>query len=87
MFYTDSTMHEIYVDEGSFDFIYQIPQIICSSLISNVLNFIITTLGLVQGDILKIKNFNVSIIEQKTKEVLKCIKCKIIIFLLLHIYF
>ena len=54
MFYTDSTMHEIYVDEGSFDFIYQIPQIICSSLISNVLNFIITTLGLVQGDILKI---------------------------------
>ena len=80
-------MHEIYVDEGSFDFIYQIPKIICSSLISNVLNFIITTLGLVQGDILKIKNCNLSIIEQKTKEVLKCIKCKIIIFLLLHIYF
>ena len=87
MFYTDSTMHDIYVDEGSFDFIYQIPQIICSSLISNALNFIITTLGLCQSDILKIKNCNINNIGPKTKEVLKCIKCKIIIFFIITYIF
>jgi hypothetical protein len=27
LFFTDSTMHEIYIDKGSFNFIYQIPQI------------------------------------------------------------
>ena len=87
MFYTDSTMHEIYVDEGSFDFIYQIPQIICSSLISNVLNFIITTLGLCQSDILKIKYCNLKVIEKKTKEILNCIKCKITIFFIVTYIF
>ena len=87
MFYTDSTMHEIYVDEGSFDIIYQLPQIIYSSLISNVINFIITTLGLFQGDILKIKNCNINIISRKTKEVLKCIKCKIISFFIITYIF
>ena len=87
MFYTDSTMHEIYVDEGSFDIIYQLPQIIYSSLISNVINCIITTLGLFQGDILKIKNCNINIISRKTKEVLKCIKCKIISFFIITYIF
>ena len=83
MFYTDSTMHKIYIEEGSFNFIYQLPQMIYSLLITNVLNLIITTLGLCQSDILKIKYCSINIIEQKTKEVLSCIKYKIIIFFII----
>ena len=40
LFFNDNTMHQIYEDEGSFNFIYQIPQIIYSSLISGIIIFI-----------------------------------------------
>ena len=87
MFYSDSTMNKIYVEKGSFNFIYQIPQMIYSSLITTVLNYIITTFGLLQGDILKIKYCDLKIVEQKTKSVLKCIKCKIVIFFIIAFIF
>ena len=87
MFYTDSTMHEIYEEEGSFDIIYQLPQIIYSSLITNSINSIITSLGLCQSDILKIKNCNKNISVNKSKKVLKCIKCKIINFFIITYIF
>ena len=87
MFYTDSTMHEIYEEEGSFDIIYQLPQIIYSSLITNSINSIITTLGLCQSDIIKIKNCNKNISVNKSKKVLKCIKCKIINFFIITYIF
>ena len=37
MFYSDSTIHKIYVDYGKFDFIYQLPQMIYSFIISTIL--------------------------------------------------
>ena len=33
LFFTDDTMHKIYEDKGVFNFIYQLPQIIYSSLL------------------------------------------------------
>ena len=51
-FFTDKTMHKIYVDEGLFNFIYQLPQIIYSSLISSVLNTILKLLALSENYIL-----------------------------------
>ena len=41
LFYTDSTMHQIYEDEGGFNFIYQIPQILYSSIISALIGILI----------------------------------------------
>ena len=41
LFYTDDTMHKIYEDQGAFDFSYQIPITIYSSLISLVLNLLL----------------------------------------------
>ena len=37
-FFDDSTMHTIYIENGNYDFIYQLPQILLSSLISIVIN-------------------------------------------------
>ena len=34
LFFNDDTMHQIYEDEGDFNFIYQLPQIIYSTLLS-----------------------------------------------------
>ena len=38
LFFTDDTMHKIYEDEGKFNFLYQIPQILYSSLISRFID-------------------------------------------------
>ena len=46
LFFNDNTMHKIYEDQGSFNIIYQLPQIIYSSLISGVLNILLNFLAL-----------------------------------------
>ena len=54
-FFTDDTMHKVYKDNGVFDFIYQIPQILYSNLICTIINLIVRFLSLSQKDILSIK--------------------------------
>ena len=56
LFFTDDTMHKIYTDSGKFNFMYQLPQIIYSYLISSGINFIIGYLSLSENDIISIKS-------------------------------
>ena len=56
LFFTDKTMHKIYEDKGEFRILYQIPQIIFSSLISILLNTLLKLLSLSDSIILKLKN-------------------------------
>ena len=56
MFYSDSTMNKIYVDEGSFDFTYQLPQMFYSLIISTILKTLLNFLGLYEKHILEMKN-------------------------------
>ena len=51
IFYSDSTMHQIYVDDGSFNITYQIPQMFYSFIISSALENILNILGLYESDI------------------------------------
>ena len=55
LFFNDSTMHKIYEDEGSFNFIYQLPQILYSTLISNFISIFIKILALSEDNILDFK--------------------------------
>ena len=55
LFFNDDTMHKIYEDKGDYNFIYQIPQIIYSSLISALINVGIKLLALSQKNIVKLK--------------------------------
>ena len=41
MFYSDSTMHKIYITDGSFDFTYQLPQMIYSLIISSIISILL----------------------------------------------
>ena len=81
MFYTDSTMHKIYVDQGSFDFSYQLPQMIYSFLISTILSSILNTLGLYEENIISFKRAKNKIIN--SKKVIYYIRCKIILFFII----
>ena len=82
-FFDDNTMHKIYVDNGNFNFIYQLPQIIYSSLISSVLNTFLKLLALSDDYILNLKkNKDDKNLEQRNIELNKKLK---IIFLLFFI--
>ena len=77
-------MHKIYIDEGSFNINYQIPQIIYSTLISGVINAIIKFLSLSEKKVIELKKIkDITIIDDKFKEILKILKIKFICFYLL----
>ena len=55
MFYSESTMHKIYIDKGSFDFTYQLPQMCYSFIISTILNGALNVLGLYEQNLISFK--------------------------------
>ena len=86
LFFDESNFHQIYKDEGKFNFSYQLPYIIYSAIISTfVLRLILQFLVLTDKDILEVKN-------QMTKELainmkrqkLKYMKIKFAIFFILN---
>ena len=88
LFFNDSTMHQIYEDNGSFNFIYQIPQIIYSSLISGLLNFIISFFSLTDENIIKFKQEkNINNIDRNVKKLYSSFKTKFIIFFIITFIF
>ena len=75
LFFNDSIMHQIYDDEGSYIFIYQIPQILYSSIISGFINWIIKYLALSENNIIQFKRENnlekINLISEKLWKYLK----------------
>ena len=55
LFFNDTVIHNIYLNKGKYKFLYQLPKIIYSFLISAVLNAILKELSLSEGDIIKFK--------------------------------
>ena len=82
LFFTDSTIHKIYIDKGKFDINYQIPKILYSTIISSFINAIIRYLSLTERNILEIKNYSKSgKNEEKIKVFFNCLKIKYITFI------
>ena len=83
-FFTDDTMNKIYEDNGAFNFIYQLPQIIYSSVVSAVIDMILKKLSLSEKQILDLKKEkDVQKVKEKAKSIQKCLKIRFILFLLL----
>ena len=82
MFYSDSTMHKIYIDDGSFDFTYQLPQMFYSFIISTILQSFLNIFSLCENDILEFKNNKNYDAKEKQKLLFK-IKCKILFFFII----
>ena len=73
LFFNDSTMHKIYIDEGSYNLEYQITQIVYSTLISSFLNLLLKILSMTENNIIELKNikkYNIAN-KQKTRIFLK----------------
>ena len=87
-FFSDETMHKIYKDNGVFDILFQIPQILYSTVISALINMILKQLSLSENSILSIKEEKDSIkAVEKSKKIEKCLKIKFIIFFILSSLF
>jgi len=80
LFFNDTTFHKIYEDQGEYNFIYQIPNILYSTIISSLISILIKYLSLTEKNIVKIKKEN-KIGKCKIYEALKCLSIKLIIFI------
>ena len=80
-FFSDDSMHKLYLNYGKYDFIQQIPQIIYSSIISNTLEIFLCYLSLTDKHFYQIKNIPYSINKKSIIfKILKCVKIKLIGF-------
>ena len=83
-FFSDETMRKINEDKGSFDFIFQIPQLLYSTIISTIINMILKRLSLSEKEILVIKlEKDFLIAQKKSKKIKNCLKIKLSIFFIL----
>ena len=86
LFFDDDTMHKIYTEGGSFNFIYNIPQILYSSLISGLINSIIKNLALSDSNLIELKNNSYKQnVKAKTKQVINILKLKFILFFIISL--
>ena len=86
LFFNDKTLHKIYDDQGNFNFIYQIPNILYSFIITSIINGIIKFLSLTEKNIIEIKKVKDNIFE-KCSKLLKCLMIKFILFFILIFLF
>ena len=80
LFYNYKTLHKIYKENGKFNFIYQLPQIIYSAIITGVISTIVNRLGLIENNILMIKNSLIDEMEKEKQKQLNMILCKLLSF-------
>ena len=88
LFFNDDTMHKILEDEGTFDFVYQLPKIIYSTLISTVLNTSLKILALSEGNILNFKkNKNTKDLNKRQEDLKHLLKIKFILYFIISTIF
>ena len=80
-FFTDESMHNIYINNGKFYILYQISQIMYTTIILSIINYILKSLSLSEKSILILKKEKKPIeCFEKSKSVEKCLKIKFILF-------
>ena len=87
-FFSDDTMHKLYTDKGSFDILYQIPQILYSSIVSSLADILLKYLSLSNNNILELKSGkykNLTEAKEKFKQIHNSIKIKLILFFIISL--
>ena len=75
-------MHKIYESKGKLDFLFQIPNILYSTLISSIINILIKLLALSNKDMIKIKQ-----IKEKGKSLRESAKLMAILKIKFNLFF
>ena len=80
-FFSDDTMHKMFLDYGKYNFVQQIPQIIYSTIVSQLIQVFICFLSLTDKHYYQIKNLKIKKMEQILR-IIKCIQLKIYFFII-----
>ena len=84
LFFTDDSMHKIYLDYGKYNFIQQIPQIIYSTVISEAFDVFFKFLSLSEKEIYGVKKFSsFPKVIVKVKKIMRRLKIKFFLFFLI----
>ena len=75
-FFSDETMHKMFLDYGKYNFIQQIPQIVYSTIISNLLEIFLCYLSMTDKHYYLIKDTK-KISRNSLVGIIKCIQIKI----------
>ena len=84
-FFSDESMHKLFISYGKYDFIQQFPQILYSAIISKLLEIFLCYLSLTDKPIYKLKKLKIN--DPSTSKVFKCINIKLIIFFIFTFVF
>jgi hypothetical protein len=81
LFYNDSTMHKIYEDEGAFNFLFLLPKMIYSMIISFAIIYLLNFLSLSENNIIVLKqNKEILSIADRANKIIKILSIKFICF-------
>ena len=81
LFFSDESMHNLYVNNGEYDFVQQIPQMAYTIIIGHVLEVILCYLSLTDTPIYAIKELSKNAENAgKIIQIINCLKIKLIIF-------
>ena len=84
LFFNDDTMHKIYEDKGKFNILFQIPQILYSTLISKFIDSFIRKLAFTQDLICQLKQKKERIeLNKEYNRLIRIIKIKLIAFFII----
>ena len=87
-FFSDDSMHKLFLTYGKYDFIQQIPQIIYSIIISQIIEIFICYLSLTDKYIYLLKKILIKGNIKNIKYIIRCIRIKLIIyFIFIFIFF
>ena len=78
-FFSDESMHKIHLDYGKYNLLQQIPQIIYSSIVSQLIDIIALYLILTDKHFFEIKKLKLNSLD-KINDILKCVKIKMTTF-------
>ena len=86
LFFNDSVMHVIYINNGVYDIIEQLPQIVYSTIISSIIGMILSFISLTQVNVIQIKKIKREMIDYKNtyEKNMNFIKIKFILFFVVN---
>ena len=86
LFFNDDTMYKIYTEKGSYDFLYNLPKIIYSTLISEFINRLIGNLGMTDSNLISLKqNSEIKDINKVKEKTIKILKIKFVFFFIINL--
>ena len=79
-FFSDDSMHKLFLNYGKYNFIQQIPQIAYSTLISSLIEIFLCYLSLTDKFFYQIKFIFIKGAKNKIRKIIKCIRIKLVMF-------